>query len=162
MKALQGGWPVFLATGFGVGLIPWAPGTWGTLLGVPLAWAIGLIPSVALQFLLIAALITLGVPLCTAAARRLGGAKDPGSIVLDEIVAVPVAFLLIPLDTWTVAAIGFVLFRLFDITKPRPAGSLEQLPAGTGIMADDLVAAVYANVTLRLALWGGASLGWTL
>lgn len=155
----RGGWPVFLATGAWIGLVPWAPGTFGTLWGVLLAWGIGQIELVPLRALVIAALVAVGIPLCTVAARRMGGLKDPGAIVFDEIAAVPIAFFLIPIEGWTVAGLGFLSFRLFDIAKPPPVKRFEKLPEGLGIMADDCVAAVYANLALRLVLWIAAAAG---
>ena len=70
--------PVFIATGFWAGRIPWAPGTWGALWGLPLAWAIHLIPLVWAQIAVIVVLCLVGIPICTAAVRRFGGVKDPG------------------------------------------------------------------------------------
>ena len=80
----------------------------------------------------------IGIPLCTAAGRALGGKKDNQAIIWDEIVTMPIVFLLVPLTNWKIALAGFLLHRLFDITKPPPAGQLEQLPDGLGVMADDL------------------------
>ncbi|HJT36298.1 MAG TPA: phosphatidylglycerophosphatase A [Pirellulales bacterium] len=144
-----------VATGLGVGLIPLAPGTFGTLLGIPLAWGLQQVPHVGVRVLVIAVVCAVGVPICTLAARRLGGQKDPGSIVLDEIASLPITFFLIPLDSVAVVAAGFILHRLFDITKPPPARQLERLPSGLGIMADDWIAGVYSNLALRLVLWSG-------
>jgi phosphatidylglycerophosphatase A len=107
------------------------------------------------QAVAIAAICAASIPVCTVAARRLGK-KDPGSIVLDEIASMPIAFYLIPITDWKIAVVGFVLHRLFDVTKPPPARQLERLPAGLGIMADDCAAAVYANLVLRALVW----LGW--
>lgn len=152
-------WPgtlaAVVATGFGIGLIPLAPGTFGTLLGIPLAWGVQQAPGVVLRLLAIVAVCVVGIPLCTLAARRLGGQKDPGSIVLDEIASLPITFFLISLDSVAVVAAGFMLHRLFDITKPPPARQLERLPAGLGIMADDWIAGIYSNLALRLVLWSG-------
>jgi phosphatidylglycerophosphatase A len=79
--------------------------------------------------------------------------------VWDEIASVPVVFLLAPLTNWQVAAAGFVLHRIFDISKPPPARQLEQLPEGLGIMADDLMAAVYAGIALGIVVWVEESTG---
>lgn len=149
-------WRLFLATGAGAGLSPIAPGTLGALWGLPLAWALGQIPSAALRIAAIVALGALSVPICTAAARRLRQGKDPGAIVLDEISSLPVTFLLAPLDGWGTALAGFGLHRLFDILKPPPARRLEALPEGLGIVADDWMAAVYACLTLYLLRYAGA------
>lgn len=148
-------WAVFLATGTWLGRSPVAPGTVGTLWGIPLAWGIGLLPSVWIQVGVILAICAVGVPLCTAAVRRLGGAKDPGCIVFDEIASLPITFFLVPMNHWMVVVVGFLLHRLFDITKPPPARQLEALPEGLGIMADDWAAGVYSNLALQLLVWFG-------
>lgn len=101
----------------------------------------------------IIAVCAIGVPICTAAARRLGGRKDPGAIVFDEIASMPITFFLIPLDRPATVVAGFLLHRFFDILKPQPARSLERLPEGLGIMADDWIAGLYSNLALHLAIW---------
>jgi phosphatidylglycerophosphatase A len=112
---------------------------------------------VGLQILVIIALGLLGVPICARAARRLGG-KDPGSVVWDEFVTLPLIFVGLPLTTFhrpEIACLGFALHRLFDISKLPPARQVESLPDGWGIMADDFVASIYAWIVLRtiLACW---------
>jgi len=147
-----------LATGFWIGRVPFAPGTFGTLLGLPLAWGISFIPNVWLQATAVLAVCIVGVPICTTAARLLGGAKDPQMVVLDEIAAMPITFFLVSHDTLSrplVLLAGFVLFRIFDITKPPPARQLEYLPMGLGIMADDWAAGVYSCLVLHAILWAG-------
>jgi phosphatidylglycerophosphatase A len=147
----------------GLGLVSYASGTVGTaLLGMPLAWAVSQAPGVAWQILIIAALFLIGIPICTAAGRALGNEKDNGAIIWDEIVTTPVVFLLVPLTNWRIALAGFLLHRLFDITKPPPAAQLEQLPDGTGVMADDLMAAIYACITLAALAWIDEKAGWML
>jgi phosphatidylglycerophosphatase A len=149
---------VIVATGFWLGRSPVAPGTCGALLGLPLAWAIGLVPSVWVQAGLIICLGVACVPLCGVAARRLGGQKDPPAIVIDEITSLPITFFLVSAELVQkplVLVIGFALHRLFDITKPPPARQLERLPEGLGIMADDWAAAVYSCVALHVVLWTG-------
>jgi phosphatidylglycerophosphatase A len=142
---------VWGATGFGLGLVTVSPGTVGALLeGLPLAWLLSHVPGSGWQALIIAGLFAIGVPMATAAGRALGGSKDNQAIIYDEIVAVPVVFLLVPLASPKIAAVGFVLHRVFDITKPPPARQLERLPDGLGVMADDLMAALYACVSLYL------------
>jgi phosphatidylglycerophosphatase A len=151
---------VLLACGLGLGYARHAPGTFGTLLGLPLAWAMGLLPwwwQVGAIVLICAA----GIPLCTYAARRLN-AKDPGAIVFDEIASLPITFFLVSLsrpagELAAVLAAGFVLHRLFDITKPPPARQLERLPTGLGIMADDWSAGIYSCLVLHGLLW---AIGW--
>ncbi len=144
---------VWLATGLGIGLVPFAPGTFGTLLGLPLAWAIGELPSLGWQVGAIAFLTLGGVPLCTKAGDDLGGGKDHPSIVWDEIASLPIVFLFVPMTGPTIALAGFALHRLFDITKPPPARQAERLPDGLGVMADDTIAAIYAGLALAGLRW---------
>jgi len=93
-------------------------------------------------------LLLIGGPLCTWASE-LFGKKDPGSVVYDEIAAMPLVFLFVPVTPWTLA-LSFLWFRLFDILKPWPIRKLEHLPRGWGVMIDDTMAALYAAV----CLWG--------
>ena len=155
---------LFVATGTWLGYSPIVPGTCGSLWGLPLAWGIAQIEgfvepwslSFSIQLAVIAVLFIAGIPLCTSAARRLGGLKDPGAIVWDEIATMPVVFLFVPLADMSnplILLAGFVLHRIFDITKPPPCRQLEALPDGLGIMADDLVAAMFACGTLHLGRW---------
>jgi phosphatidylglycerophosphatase A len=149
---------VIVATGFWFGRSPFAPGTVGAIWGLPLAWGISFLPNAWLQAAVIAVICAVGVPICTIAARHLGGKKDPQQIVLDEIASLPITFFLVPSATlanpW-VLLIGFALHRLFDITKPPPARQLEYLPTGLGIMADDWAAGVYSGLALHAILWTG-------
>ncbi|NOZ39018.1 MAG: hypothetical protein GXP24_02175 [Planctomycetes bacterium] len=113
----------------------------------------GLLATVNAQLLTIV-LIGLGsVAICSAAARVLGGSKDPQSIVLDEIAALPIVFLGITPTGPAVWLAGWLLFRLFDITKPSPICRFERLPGGWGIMADDWAAAAVACAALHGLLW---------
>ena len=145
---------VVLGTGLGVGFFPYAPGTIGSLWGPLLITAIiaSKVP-VAATLAIAVAFIAVGIPICTRAARSLGS-HDPGSVVFDEIAAFWIVFLphIVRQEQLSgpVAIAGFLLFRLFDITKIWPANRLERLPDGTGIMADDLAAAVYAGIGLWL------------
>jgi phosphatidylglycerophosphatase A len=149
-KPWQCGPAVWLATGLGAGFCPIAPGTVGALWGLPLAWGLSFL-SIPAQCAVLAVLFLAGVPLCTAAARQLG-VKDPGSIVWDEIVSLGVVFLFVPITPATLIA-GFLLHRLFDVSKPPPIRQLERLEGGLGIMADDLLAGIYANLVLHVLLW---------
>jgi len=146
---------VWLASGLGFGFSPVASGTVGALWGLPLAWGLDRIGSVPLRLVVLLALCAIGIPLCSRAARDLGGAKDPGIITYDEIVSLPVTYFALSL-TPGVLVVGFLLNRLFDIWKPPPARQLEALPDGVGILADDLCAAVYSHVALRVMI----GLGW--
>jgi phosphatidylglycerophosphatase A len=148
-----------LATGLGVGLAPVMPGTFGTLLGLPLAW--GLSKSgwpLSIQLAAMIAIFLAGIPICDRAAR-LFGKKDPGCVVFDEIAAVPFVFLLEGF-TFSTAILGFVWFRVFDISKPWPVRRLERLPGGLGIMIDDIVAAIFAAVALWLSMKAWHALPW--
>ncbi len=150
---------LILATGLGIGFVPFMPGTFGTLLGLPLAWAVecrGWPPPV--QVAALAAIFLAGIPLCNRAAR-LFRKKDPGSVVFDEIAALPVVFLLVRM-TFSTAILGFVWFRIFDIAKPWPVRRLERFPGGLGIMVDDVAAAIYAAVALWLSLKIWHALPW--
>lgn len=140
---------VWLATGLGIGLIGPAPGTLGAIEGLLVAWGFSFLNPPYVMWAAIAVLLILGVPLCTQAARKLGS-KDPQPIVWDELATVPLVFAFVPLADWTIAILGFFLHRLFDISKPWPCRELERLPEGSGIMADDVAASLYAALTL----WG--------
>jgi phosphatidylglycerophosphatase A len=125
-------------------------------MGMPLAWAIGLLPSLGWQALAVVLLNAIGVPLATRAGEALGGEKDNQAIIWDEIASMPIVFLFVPLSHWWIGLIGFGLHRLFDITKPPPARQLERLPDGLGVMADDWAAAIYAGVALRAVMYFAA------
>ncbi|TLF52052.1 phosphatidylglycerophosphatase A [Halomonas urmiana] len=143
-----------LSTGLGLGLSPWAPGTVGTLLGLPLAWWL-LGRTRRVQLGLTAALLVAAIPVCHQAATLLGF-KDDGRIVLDEIVAFPVAVLGQAAARHPAALAGaYVIYRGFDITKPAPVSQAEALPGGIGIVLDDSVAAAMTWLVMAggLALW---------
>jgi phosphatidylglycerophosphatase A len=137
-----------LATGFGVGYVRFAPGTFGSLLGL-LVWAV-LPSSTAVQAAIIGVVFVAGAWTATAAERRLK-ATDPGPVVIDEVLGMLVTLFMNPVG-WAGAACGFLLFRVFDVAKPYPANRLERLHGGIGIMADDAMAGIYANLALRLVL----------
>ena len=144
---------LILATGLGIGYVPVMPGTFGTLLGLPLAWFIGRLDwSRGIKFALEGAIILAAVPICQRGARHFGR-PDPGSVVFDEIAALPLVFLSLPVS-FSTAILGFVWFRVFDITKPWPVRGLERLPGGWGIVMDDVGAAVYAAIALWLSMKG--------
>jgi phosphatidylglycerophosphatase A len=139
----------FFAFGFGSGLAPWAPGTAGTLAAVPIALALKALPPLAFWAILVTAFFA-GIRFCELTARRLGS-HDPGSIVWDEMVAYWLTVAFVP-PHWTWLLAAFLLFRLFDIAKPWPIRLVERrLGGGLGIMADDVIAAVYAMLVLALA-----------
>ena len=128
-------------------------GTGAPLLSLPVAAAIALLSPVGLQLGVIVVLLMAAVPVCGVAARELGSSGDPGAIVLDEIVALPIVYLAAPPMTWTILLVGYVLFRICDIWKPGLARAAERLPGGLGIVADDAVAAVLAALLLQILFW---------
>ncbi len=135
-----------LAFGFGSGLAPVAPGTAGSLVGLVLAWSTLDLP-IAARLLVAIALILSGIWICGAAARRIAVHDHPG-IVWDEIAGIYAALLVAPPSIWA-WALGFGLFRLFDVWKPWPIRDLDhRLKGGLGIMLDDLVAALYTALIL--------------
>jgi phosphatidylglycerophosphatase A len=140
-------------------MVPIMPGTFGTLLGLPLAWGLNrsgwLLP---IELVAIVAIFLVGIPICDRAAR-LFGKKDPGCVVFDEIAAVPLVFSLVRI-TFSTAILGFVWFRIFDIAKPWPIRRLERLPGGLGIMIDDVMAALYAGLALWLSVKAWQALPW--
>lgn len=136
-----------------VGRLRPAPGTWGSAVGLAAAVAVsasGLGRPLELAWWLLVNL--LAVPLCTLAARQLGGLKDPSAVVLDEAAAMPLVLLVVAPEarTWLTLLAAFGLFRLFDITKLPPCRQLERLPEGFGVMADDWAAAAYAAAVLAV------------
>lgn len=138
---------VWIATGFGIGLVTPAPGTVGGLLGLPLSWAIFQLPTLGWQVIATLVVGLIATNICSRAVRMIGG-DDPQEIVLDEIAVLPIVYLASGLTNWRVLWVGWLLFRLFDITKPLPARNLEKLPGGWGVIADDAAAASYACLTL--------------
>ncbi len=159
-----------LASCFGLGWLPVAPGTWGSLPpAIIFALMCYLGASALLISLVMAALALGGCAVCikfAPAAIAATGKNDPGEVVADELAGQAVTFLAIPffipviLTTGQICIItfgGFLLFRLFDIVKPWPIRKLEKLPEGWGVLADDLLAGVYAAIVLQIIirLWMG-------
>ena len=151
----------FFALGFGSGLSPKAPGTFGTVVGLILFYALLSLPQLW-HLPIIGMLFLIGIPLCSITGKNLGVA-DHGSIVWDEIVAMMLVLTFVPLD-WLHWLMAFALFRLFDIWKPFPIRQCDaKLKGGFGVMFDDLLAAVYAILTLEVINWAmlkGLELGW--
>ncbi|MBP5285034.1 MAG: phosphatidylglycerophosphatase A [Kiritimatiellae bacterium] len=136
---------LFVASGFGLGLVaPFAPGTFGSLPGVALAYAVSSLP-VFLQLPACLGFAFLAIPFCGAAERMLG-IKDDGRITADEWMLFPIATIGIPLADlpWTAMAAFFAIVRIIDIVKPPPCRSLQAIPGGRGIVADDFFANIYA------------------
>jgi len=158
-------WKRWIASCFGLGWLPIAPGTWGSLppvvvfavlahLDVPAA----VIAAVMAAFVVVASVACVA---CVPTVAALAGRTDPGEVVIDEVAGQALTFLI---AAWflaadlslkqccVVAAIGFLLFRAFDITKPWPIRKLEALPEGWGVLADDLLAGVFAAIVLCVCI----------
>ena len=141
---------IFFATWFYTGLIPFAPGTWGSVAALPFAaGAYSLGPVFSCLSMLIIFLISIPV---SGRASKIMNTEDPSSVVIDEVAGIFAALFLIPVS-WTTVTAGFVLFRIFDILKPFPVGLIDKkVKGGAGIVLDDIMAGVYANVCLRIIL----------
>ncbi|HMH12882.1 MAG TPA: phosphatidylglycerophosphatase A [Edaphobacter sp.] len=148
-------WAWTLGTFFGAGLLKPGPGTYGSIAALllwygaahvlnpsPLALAIGTVIAAL-------AVTLIGIPAATIVARE-SGREDPGHVVIDEAAGQLIALIAIPAD-WKHAALSLILFRAFDILKPPPIRQLERLPAGTGIMLDDVAAGLFALACAQLA-----------
>ena len=137
-----------LALGFGSGLVPVAPGTFGSLVG--LAFALALAPlGLAWNLLAVVVATVAGIWICGESARRLG-VHDHPAIVWDEVAGMMIAMLAAP-DAWWGAPAAFVLFRIFDIAKPWPIREIDHgMGGGVGIMLDDVMAGVFAGLNLTV------------
>ncbi|MBF0614237.1 MAG: phosphatidylglycerophosphatase A [Magnetococcales bacterium] len=135
------------ATFFGAGRLPKAPGTWGTLAAVPLAWLCQMFGDAVLAgvFILITGVGVWSAQVVVEVLKR----KDPSEVVIDEVAGFLLTMMIAPRG-WGWMVGGFLLFRLFDIWKPWPVHALERLPGGWGVMADDLAAGVWAGLCLLL------------
>jgi phosphatidylglycerophosphatase A len=141
----------FFGLGFGSGLAKKAPGTAGTLVALPLAWMLAILP-LPLQLVVISLLFIIGIPICSITGKALG-VVDHGAIVWDEIVAMMLVLTFTP-NQWQWWLTAFLLFRLFDIWKPFPIRQFDaHLKNGFGVMFDDLLAAIYAIICLGLLQW---------
>jgi len=141
----------WIAIGLGLGLAPIAPGTVGSLGGlllVGLLWPLGGTWAVAAGTV---AVVVIGLWSAGAGVARYG--PDPGPVVIDEVAGQMLALLFLAPGP-TALAVGFVLFRLFDVWKPWPVRRAEKLPGASGIMADDLLAGIYANLVHHALRWG--------
>jgi phosphatidylglycerophosphatase A len=142
---------LFLSSNAGLGYAPFASGTVGTLLGIPVFYLIGNWPWWLF-------LITFTALLCLSfwvadAAGQIYGVVDDGRIVIDELVGYLVTVAFLPWS-WSAALLGFFWFRLFDILKPQPADWFDKsLKHGVGVVMDDVAAGIYAAIALRLSLW---------
>ncbi len=145
---------VFVASGFGIGLVvPFAPGTFGSLPGVALAYMTTRLPLYA-QIAACTALALLAIPICGVAERALG-IKDDGRISADEWMLFPMALIGIPLASlpWWSMVVFFCIVRFVDIIKPWPCRALQALPGGRGVVADDFVANLYSLAANWAVAW---------
>jgi phosphatidylglycerophosphatase A len=142
---------VFIATAAYCGYFPIAPGTVGSAAGLVVYLLVWWTRSPVVEVALIAATFVAGTWAATHAERFFGGI-DPGPVVIDEVLGMLITLAFIPAGV-SAAVAGFVLFRVFDVIKPYPANRLEKFHGGFGIMADDAMAGVYANIALRLLMW---------
>ena len=141
----------FVACGFGVGTIPWMPGTFGTLVGVALYLVLSPLPIWA-YVLITAVLIVIGVFICDITNRDFGTDDHPAA-VWDEIATFLIVMIAVP-KTWYFILIGFLLFRFFDIVKPWPIGWIDKnIHGGVGVMLDDVVAALFSWAILQFIVW---------
>lgn len=143
-------------------MLPVAPGTWGS---IPAALLFGLLcrfhVPLLIVFIVMLAIVLAGSMICiilAPAAIEATGKKDPREVVADELAGQALTFLVAPLLvggwlTWISVLVGFVAFRVFDVLKPWPCRRLEKLPAGFGILTDDLMAGVYAAIVLHIYIY---------
>ena len=141
---------MFLATGFYIGNIPFAPGTFGSLIGLPLCFAL---TGISLAPAMLGTLFFILFAVCIAdAAEKILKQSDPGCIVIDEIAGMMVTLIGLPFNPITVL-IGFIIFRILDILKPFPIRNLDKrIPGGLGVVADDVAAGIIANLLLRIII----------
>ena len=139
-----------IATALGAGYAPIAPGTFGSAVGVIL-WLV--LPNVLWMQVVAIVIVCIVGALSGTVAEEHFKRRDPGQVVVDEVAGMMVTLLLNPVGGFGWMAVAFLLFRAADIVKPFPVNRLERLPGGTGIMADDVMAGVYANLVLRFAIW---------
>jgi len=143
----------FFLSGFGSGFLPLAPGTWGAAVAVLMAWPLQLIDNQTIVTLIlsIAILVFLWIGVRGSQLMESEWGKDPSQTVIDEMIGIWIALLGFTMS-WPHLLAAFILFRFFDIAKPLGVRSLEKIGFGWGVMLDDVLAGVYANVTLQLVL----------
>jgi phosphatidylglycerophosphatase A len=146
---LRGKLAFAFSSALGAGLFPVAQGTVGTLVGIPLVILLAQLNSYG-GAVVIFLFIILAVWSSHVSSSLLAN-EDPAEVVIDEVAGFLITFFLLPFS-WLHLCFGFVLFRLFDILKPFPVRRLEKLKGGLGIVADDLLAGVYANLCLRILM----------
>ena len=147
---------LWIATVLGIGYLPIAPGTWASLAVVTLVGFLTLLVNDTSTFLLLGffGVTFLGTWAANSVVSDLGD-SDPSQVVIDEVAGQLLTLLFVPLTFWTLC-VGFVLFRVFDVTKIPPVRQAEKLAGGYGIMMDDVVAGIYSGIVLVLLRWFGA------
>jgi phosphatidylglycerophosphatase A len=142
---------LFVATGFFIGTVPFAPGTLGSLIGLPLCFLLSRLNFLqSVVWILIFIIFSIAV---ASAAEKILGQKDPGQIVIDEIAGLAVTFAGLPFNLKTALA-GFIIFRAFDILKPFPIRILEKrVGGGSGVVLDDVLAGIFANLVVRSVIY---------
>lgn len=141
---------LLLSTWFGTGLLPGAPGTFGTLAALPLVIVINYLGTACAGISLIG--VTILAVWSSGVSQKLMGRDDPPEVVIDEVAGFLVTIFLLPLS-WLSLALGFALFRAFDILKPFPVRTIDKrVKGGVGIVLDDIMAGIYANLCVRLLL----------
>ena len=142
---------LFVATGFFIGNLPFAPGTFGSLIGLPLCFLLSRIDLLkSLICILVFILFAMGI---ASAAEKIIKQRDPGQIVIDEIAGLMVTLAGLPFNLKTALA-GFIIFRVFDILKPFPIRMLDKsVGGGSGIVLDDVMAGIYGNLIIRLGIY---------
>lgn len=139
---------VFLSTVGYIGYVPIAPGTAGSAAGLVVYAVVAWGGAAWMQAVAIAVVFAIGIWSATISERYFGGI-DPGPVVIDEVLGMLITLACVPVGIKG-ALIGFFVFRVFDVFKPFPAGRLERLHGGIGVMADDAAAAVYGNIVMRV------------
>ena len=149
--------PVLVASVGGIGFVPFAPGTFGSIPGVALAIALRSAGLWWAEGVVLVLLFAAGVWAATAAETHFGRI-DPGPVVIDEVVGMLITTLFLPLS-WAGWGAAFLAFRACDVIKPFPARQAERLPGGVGVMCDDVLAGVWAYAIMRGLLWAFPQLG---
>ena len=142
---------VFIATCGHVGYAPFAPGTFGSAFGLAIYYLVRRQESAVVELGVIAVVSLVALWSATEAEHHFGGI-DPGPVVIDEVIGMLLTLALHPVNI-TGAVVGFLIFRVLDVVKPWPAGRLELLPGGFGVVLDDAMAGVYGNVLMYGLLW---------
>jgi len=139
----------FIGTFFGIGQIPLMPGTWASFVAAGIHWLISPL-DFGVQLSMVVLFFVIGV-WAGSTVERMEGETDPGRVVIDEAVGMWVALFMIP-HSITLYLLGFVLFRIFDVTKLVPLNRIQALPAGWGIMLDDVGAGIYALIIIQVVV----------